>query len=101
MSTVVTLDQGAMRRLVDSDTVARHLHERGDRVAVRQRQLAPRGEGRHMADTIDARLDEDDRGLVCYIGPWGSLAWYAWFAEFGTFNRPAQPFLRPSLEAAR
>lgn len=101
MKTVVTLNTSALRRVVQSSGVARDLAQRGEKVAQRQRELAPRGEGRHMADTIDARIARDDEGLVCYIGPWGDLAWYAWFPEYGTYNRVAQPFLRPSIDAAR
>lgn len=95
---VVILDRGAVRRLLASDDVARDLLERGKRVAQRQQQLAPKASG-HMADTIEPRLARDDDGLVCYIGPWG--VWYAWFPEFGTFERPAEPFIRPSIEAAQ
>lgn len=95
---VITIDRGALKRLMERGGVARDLKERGDRVAERQQQLAPRASG-HMAAQIEARLASDDEGLVCYIGPWG--VWYAWFPEFGTFERPAESFIRPSLEAAR
>lgn len=97
MSTV-TLNVAALRRVMRSDPVAADLMNRGERVAERQGQLAPRASGR-MARAIEARMAKDDDGLVCYIGPWG--IWYAWFPEFGTFNRPAESFLRPSVAAAK
>jgi HK97 gp10 family phage protein len=97
MSTV-TIDRGALDRLLQRGGVARDLMQRGDRVAERQQQLAPRESGR-LAAAIAPRLRRDDDGIFCDVGPWG--VWYAWFPEFGTFEQPAEPFIRPSLEAAR
>lgn len=97
---VVKMRPAAIRRLMESRNgpVVEFVGARAQRVAERQRQLAPRESG-HMASRIGARLAKDEHGLLWVIGPFG--VWYAWFPEFGTLERAAEPFLRPSLDAAK
>lgn len=59
---------------------------------------APRGETLLLSGSMKAEWDS--RTKRARVGP-GREAYYGFFQEFGTSRHPAQPFLRPALDANR
>ncbi|MFF2774858.1 HK97-gp10 family putative phage morphogenesis protein [Streptomyces sp. NPDC058052] len=53
----------------------------------------------NLSETVDVRYEED--GLIARVGWFEDPEFYAHFAENGTRSFPAQPSLRPALEAER
>ncbi|NML55664.1 hypothetical protein HHL19_36405 [Streptomyces sp. R302] len=53
----------------------------------------------NLSQTVDVRYEEE--GLVAHVGWFDDPEFYAHFAENGTRSFPAQPSLRPALEAER
>ena len=70
----------------------------GEIIAVEARRLAPKDTGAGAA-SIGTRIISSKRGVVVgAIGP-GRNQFYMLFQELGTSRHPAQPHLRPAVEA--
>lgn len=82
----------AMRR--GGRTAARESAERVKNLMI---EFAPIDTGALVASI---RVQEGAKGLVYKVGP-GAEINYAEFVEFGTSNMPAQPYVRPAIEAER
>lgn len=95
----VVLDQAALARLLESEQgpVGKDLARRSIQVDRRAKQLCPVDLGR-LKSSITWRLGRDSRGLLGIVG---TNVEYAPYQELGTRYMPAQPFLRPALDAAR
>lgn len=95
----VRLDQGAIADLLNGEDgpVGEDLLRRAIRVESAAKRACPVDTGR-LRSSITHALERDGRGLVAMVGTNVS---YALPVELGTFRMRAQPFLRPSLAAAR
>lgn len=99
MTTRITFDQGALRALLEGEQgdVAKDLTRRAIKVEGAAKRLCPVDTGR-LRSSITWELAHDDQGLLAVVG---TDVTYGIFVELGTVNAPAQPFLRPAIEAAR
>jgi len=91
-----------------------------EQIAARARSLAPVGEGdpKHLRDTIRAKGRRKKSGLeilaarlarsdyeTALPGAWvfagnrDEYVYWAHFVEFGTYEAPAHPFLRPAMDS--
>lgn len=95
MAVSVRLNPAAIRAFLDDPTgaVARDIRRRAARVEAEQRRLVPVRTG-HLRSTIFTR----SAGRSAEIG---ASADYALYVEYGTSDTPREPFIRPSLRAAR
>jgi HK97 gp10 family phage protein len=100
------LDDGALDELFNAKDgpVGQLLEKIGaDGVAIAQ-SLAPvsTGEGEsvigELRNSITYVVEDDQDGLAVVIG---SDVRYSAYVEFGTFDTPAQPFLRPMLAVVK
>lgn len=98
MSSRVRLNEAELTRLLESPQgpVGRDLLRRAVKVDRRAKQLCPVDTGR-LRSSITFALERDSRGLVATVG---TNVEYAPHVELGTRKQPAQPYLRPALEAA-
>lgn len=99
MSTRVVLDQSALRQLLQGEDgpVAADLARRAIQVEGAAKRLCPVDTG-NLRSSITWEMARDADGLVAMVG---SNVEYAAAVEFGSRHAPAQPFLRPALEAGR
>lgn len=95
----VRFDQGAIDSLLNGPDgpVGRDLLKRAIRVESAAKRACPVDTGR-LRSSITHAVEQDGRGLVAIVG---TNVEYALPVELGTFRMRAQPFLRPSLAAAR
>lgn len=77
--------------------VAKEILRRSQSVERAAKRLCPVDTGR-LRSSIGKRLEQRPDGPTGVIG---SNVEYAVYVEFGTSRSPAQPFLRPALDAAR
>lgn len=94
----VVLDQAALTRLLESEPgpVGKELTRRTIKVDRSAKDRCPVDTGR-LRSSITWRLGRDSQGLLGIVG---TNVEYAMYQEFGTVRTPAQPFLRPALQAA-
>jgi HK97 gp10 family phage protein len=95
------IHQAEMARLFGpSGEVARDLERRGDVVADSQKRRAAVDTGRMRDSVTRSNAEADQIGVQVDIGPTATANGfpYPMAVEFGTSTRPAQPFIRPSLE---
>lgn len=75
------------------------IEDRTDAVVSRAQALAPddpRTSGRDLHSQIEGNVELDQHG---WHGRASSMAFYGHLYEFGASNVPAQPYMRPALEA--
>lgn len=87
-----TVDHAAIAALAQSHGVQQELDRRAQRTQQIAQQLCPVRTGR-LRDSIEIERDGDGRRI-------GSKLNYAIYVEVGTRHEPAQPYLRPALQAA-
>lgn len=84
------------------DEIAVVVEKAAAAIAEDARRLAPRGEGRHGADSIDYEMYDDKDGQPVAHISWGRrFGFWMQFREFGTSKSPATPFLRPAANKRR
>lgn len=99
MAEFTRFDDAAWDRLVsgpDSE-VGKDLKRRANRVERAAKRAAPVDTGR-LRSSITNELGAEGSDLVARIG---TDVEYAAFVELGTSRAPAQPYLRPALDAGR
>jgi HK97 gp10 family phage protein len=96
---VIVYDRRAIEKLFEGPggPVAKDLERRAIRVRNAAVRVCPVDTGR-LRSSITYETGRDSRGLVARIG---TNVEYAAHVEFGTGRMRAQPYLRPSLDAAR
>lgn len=99
MTTRIVFDQSALRALLEGEDgdVGKDLARRAIKVEGAAKRLCPVDTGR-LRSSITWELAKDEQGLYAVVG---TDVTYGIFQELGTRFQPAQPFLRPALEAAR
>lgn len=95
----IKVDRRALDTLFTSTSgeVAKDLQRRALKVEGAAKRLCPVDTGR-LRSSITNAIGHDEQGLVAVIG---TNVEYAAFVELGTSKMPAQPYLRPALEAGR
>lgn len=98
----VEINADGIKRLATSAEIAALIEKASAAIAADARAMAPRGTGKHGADSITYEMTVDDRdqpeGRVSYGKRFG---FHMQFSEFGTSKHPARPFLRPSANKRR
>lgn len=89
------LDPSATDDLENSDEMTELMQYVGDQVADTAEPLAPKATGAG-ARSIHAVVDHDAEGIHADVS-WSKHEFHIGFAEVGTEDQPARPFLRPSL----
>lgn len=84
------LNEGGRKKINDE------LRKKGLRIVRESKQRAPVDTGR-LRSSITMDEEKMNNGLIRVIV--GSNVNYAPFVEFGTEDRPAQPFLRPATRS--
>lgn len=98
----ITIRKDGIERLATTDEIAAVIERAAIGIADDARTLAPRGEGRHGADSITYEMYDDDRGQPVARVSWGRrFGFHMMFREFGTSHTPATPFLRPAANKRR
>jgi HK97 gp10 family phage protein len=91
----------ALRRLGDRTTglLLKQSAEAGAKViADEAKRLAPRDSG-DLAEGIEVKPGRIQQGRAVFNVQPGKAEWYGKLVELGTEKMPAQPFLRPALDA--
>lgn len=99
MSLRFNLDEAALKRFAEGSEVKNYLEQQASAVANDARALAPKRTGA-MAASIDYEIVDGDDGLEARVS-FDQDHFYGIFAELGTSEQSAQPFLRPALDARR
>lgn len=98
----VEINTDGIKRLATSAEIGAIVEKAAAAIAADARALAPRGVGKHGADSITYVMVTDERdqpeGRVSYGKRFG---FHMQFSEFGTSKQPARPFLRPSANKRR
>lgn len=90
-------DWGAIDDIAHDAETGAFLLDVGNEVAASAARLAPKRTGA-MAASIHAEVDEDRESLYADVS-WDAEHFYGYFAEVGTEDESARPFLRPGLDA--
>ena len=53
----------------------------------------------HLIDTIRARTSEEQNAAFVFAGDRSKKVFYAHMVEYGTYERPANPFMRSALDS--
>jgi HK97 gp10 family phage protein len=96
------LNQDGIRRLATSDEIAAVVEKAAEAIAADARMTAPRGKGKHGADSIRHVMVTDERDQPEGRVSWGKrFGFHMSFQEFGTSKTPAHAFLRNSANKRR
>lgn len=89
---------------IDTRSAARALNAGASILVAEEKRLAPALTGNLRDSIVSDMWPTNFRGdgLTIWIGPrtgpGGPDGWYGIFAEFGTINMPAHPFVRPAVD---
>lgn len=98
----IAVNDYEIEQLAKSDPLKAIIAKAALAIAGDARAMAPRGVGRHGADSITYEMVTDDRGLPeAHVSYGKRFGFHMQFKEFGTSKEPAQPFLRPSANKRR